>query len=358
MMLGLLAGAPWIVNPLIGSATVVLFCFLGKELYSEPVGRLAALFGLLSPFVLSMSSEFMNHVSAAALALPFFVYGASLLRAQFSRYKTPMLTFSIILLIFVCILLGFNYLTNGHPLLFGYQVLYGEKVLPGFGRGAWGDPHTPAQGVRQTLTNMIGLHKYLFEWPMPSLVFVAILFVSMKVNRWDILLLFSLLLLAVSYLFYWFQDWCFGPRFLYDAAGGVILLTVRGMQRLPYVLKNQLGRALSVRRICGLTVFVVLLSTSIGVVSNIPALVRVYSNSYWSVNGKVLKAVKQRGLQKAIVFTKSYYGSVVAANSPLLDKDVIYVRHLDPFDADFMKLFPGYRYYLAEDDRIVEIRPR
>jgi hypothetical protein len=399
MMLGVLANAPWIVNPLIGSLTIVLFYFLGKELYGDAVGRIAALLGLFSPFILFMSSEFMNHTSAlfffslfvlffartvrtakilpavlagvslgwlvnirpfsaGALALPFFVYGAQILRSRFSSYKVPLLAFGVTLFLFVCILLGFNYLTNGHPFLFGYQVLYGEKVMPGFGRGAWGDPHTPAHGIHQTLSNFVGLNKYLFEWPIPSLVFVMILFASMKINRWDVLLLLSLLSLAFSYLLYWFQDWCFGPRFIYEATCGVILLTARGMVRLPYVVKNILGRSISVRRIYGLTICVVLFCTSVGLLSNIPALVRVYSSSYWSVNGKVLKAVQQRGLHKAIIFTKSYYGSVVTANSPLLERDVIYVRNLDDLNKQFMDQFPGYRYYLAQDDRIVEIRPR
>ena len=399
MMLGVLVGAPWIINPLIGSLTIVLFYFLGKELYGDAIGRLAALLGLFSPFILFMSSEFMNHASAlfffslfvlffartvrtakifpavlagvslgwlvnirpfsaAALALPFFIYGAQLLRSRFSVYKVPLLAFSVTLLLFVCILLGFNYLTNGHPFLFGYQVLYGNDVMPGFGKGAWGDTHTPARGIHQTLNNLVGLNKYLFEWPVPSLVFVLILFATMRVNRWDILLLLSFLSLTFTYLFYWFQDWCFGPRFIYDATCGVILLTARGMQRLPYVIKNMLGKSISVRKIYGLTICVVLFCTGIGLLNNVPALVRVYSNSYWIVDGKVLKAVKQRGLHKAIIFTKSYYGSVVTANSPLLEKDVIYVRNLDDLNRKFMDQFPGYRYYLAEDDRIVEIRQR
>src|SRR3990172_1835065 len=53
--------------------------------------------------------------------------------------------------VFVGLLLMFNYLTNGHPLLFGFQVLYGEDVLPGFGNSAWGEAHTLLRGVYQTL---------------------------------------------------------------------------------------------------------------------------------------------------------------------------------------------------------------
>ena len=58
MMLGALISAPWLINPLLGSATVLLLYYLGKELYDERTGRLAVLLGVLSPFVMIMSSAF------------------------------------------------------------------------------------------------------------------------------------------------------------------------------------------------------------------------------------------------------------------------------------------------------------
>jgi len=179
MMVGVLVGAPWIINPLLGSAIIVLLYFLGRELYSDAIGRLAAVLGLFSPFILFMSSEFMNHVTAlflftlfvlfyartvrlksavsaivagaslgwivnirpltaVSLALPFTVYACWLLWKQCKFYRKPFLAMSLAAAVFVGILLAFNYLTNGNPFLFGYQVLHGDKHLPGFGHAAWG----------------------------------------------------------------------------------------------------------------------------------------------------------------------------------------------------------------------------
>ena len=61
LSLGHIFHAPWIINPLLGSLCIVLLYFIGKEIYCERIGRLAALLGALSPFLVFMSSEYMNH---------------------------------------------------------------------------------------------------------------------------------------------------------------------------------------------------------------------------------------------------------------------------------------------------------
>jgi asparagine N-glycosylation enzyme membrane subunit Stt3 len=38
LMLGLLLGAPWIVNPLLGSLSIVLFYLIGREVFDEKIG--------------------------------------------------------------------------------------------------------------------------------------------------------------------------------------------------------------------------------------------------------------------------------------------------------------------------------
>jgi hypothetical protein len=398
MMVGVLVGAPWIINPLLGSATIVLLFFLGRELYGDASGRLAAVLGLFSPFILFMSSEFMNHVTAlflftvfllfyartvrlksvnsaivagasigwimnirpltaVSLAMPFAVYACCLLWQQFKRYKKPFLAMSLAASVFVGILLAFNYLTNGNPLLFGYQVLHGDKHLPGFGHAAWGGAHTLALGVRHTLNNFIGLNKYLFEWPIPSLSFVVFLFASRKINHWDVLLLLSFFSLAAGYLFYWYQDWCFGPRFLYEASGAVILLTVRGIQFVPHVVKKAFPLPVSVKRIYGLTTAVLVFCMLYGLAANAPPLYKAYRTNYWEVNTKLFSVVRNQGVGKAIIFTRHIFGCLLMANSPFLDNDVIYVVDLGELNKKMMALYPGYRYFIASEDSIDEIFP-
>ncbi len=396
MMLGVLAGAPWFINPLLGSATIVLLYFLGREFYGEAIGRLAALLSLFSPFILFMSSEFMNHVTtlflftvfllfyartvrlkstlsailagaclgwivnirpltAAALALPFALHASCLLWRQFKHYRKPFLALSLAASVFVALLLAFNYLTNGSPLIFGYQMLHGDGHLPGFGHAGWGEAHTLGRGIRNTLNNFVGLNKYLFEWPIPSLIFVFILFASGKTNRWDRLLFFSFLCLAGGYLFYWFQDWCFGPRFLYEAAGIMILLTARGIHNLPHLTRMVLKRAVSVRRLYGLTTAVLVFCTLYALASNVPALYKVYSSNYWGVNPPLLREVEHQKVGKAIIFTRHIFGCLLMANSPFLDNEVLYVVDSGDRNKEMMALYPGYRYFIAQGDSIKEI---
>lgn len=398
MMLGVLAGAPWLINPLLGSVTIVLLYFLGKELYGDAIGRLAAVLGLFSPFILFMSSEFMNHatvlflftlfllfyartvrlhstvcaiiagaclgwivnirpLTAVSLALPFAVHACFLLWRRFRRYRKPFLALTLTAALFTAMLLLFNQLTNGSPFLFGYQVLHGNEHLPGFGHAAWGEPHTLVRGIRNTLHNFVGLNKYLFEWPIPSLAFVFILFASGSANRWDRLLFFAFLSLAAGYLIYWFQDWCFGPRFLYAAAGAMILLTARGIQSMPRLCRRMSKHPLSARSIYGLTTATLVFCFAYGLTSNVPALYDVYSNSYWGVNTKLFREVETRGVGKALIFTRHYFGCLLMANSPLLDTDVIYVRDSGARNKEIMALYPGYRYFIARKDTIEEVLP-
>jgi hypothetical protein len=296
-------------------------------------------------------------LTAATLALPFGVHACCLLWRQFNHCKRAFLALSLAASVFVALLLAFNYLTNGSPLVFGYQVLHGDEHLPGFGHAGWGEAHTLERGIRNTLNNFVGLNKYLFEWPIPSLIFVFMLFASGRTNRWDRLLFFSFLCLAGGYLFYWFQDWCFGPRFLYEAAGIMILLTARGIQSLPHFTTTVLKRTVSVRRLYGFTTAVLVFCTLYGLASNAPALYRIYSRNYWEVNTQLFREVERQKVGKAVIFTRHFFGCLLMANSPFLDTEVIYVVDSGPLNKKMMALYPGYRYFIAHGDRIEEIFP-
>ncbi len=398
LALGVLAGIPWIVNPLLGAGTVVLFYFLGKELYGENVGRLSAILGLLSPLILFMSSEFMNHASSLFFFTLFVLYGAKFLRTEKATHglvaggaigwvvairpltaigaALPLLVYGGVQLVrrrkqlmagsfamagaasvFVGAILMFNHLTNGHPLLFGFQVLYGDDVLPGFGNSAWGEAHTLLRGVYQTLDNLLGMNKYLFEWPIPSLTVVILLFTAQTMNKWDFLLLGSALSLAISYLFYWYQDWCFGPRFLFEATCPLIILTARGLEQLPRLLWIVSGTRASIRRLTALAAFVMVILFAVGFVTNIPPLLKNYGDRYWGVNGRGLEMVKRAGLKNAIVFTRSNYGGVFTANEPDLSNDVIFVRDRGKHNVLLMERFDGYSFYLLEENRLDPYSP-
>lgn len=397
LMLGLFIDAPWIINPLFGSLTIIPIYYLGKEIYGETIGRISALLALLSPFLIFMSSEFMNHTtamffftifllffvralrtgeglhglvagvalgwfvtmrpySAFALSFPFLAYGAYAGIKRFREIRNALVSFAFSLFVFLGILLLFNTLTNGHPLVFGFDVLWGEKVRPGFGNSAWGPGHTPLRGLFQTFSNLSGVNKYLFEWPVPSLLFVALLFMSHTRNRWDYLLLAGFGSIVLAYFFYWFQDWCFGPRFYYESACLLILLTARGMQTLPDLL-HKMNVIFDRSRIHLMTFVVVVAFFAFGYTANIPALTRIYGNHYWNVGPRSLNIVKKAGIRHAVVFTRASYGEVFPANLPLLDGDIIFVMDRGAENRRLMELFKGYEYYRLTQAELVRIEP-
>lgn len=97
---------------------------------------------------------------------------------------------------------------------------------------------------------------------------------------------------------------------------------------------------------------IVVICFGVALLGNIPTLIQYYGRDFGKVNRKVITAVEERGLKKAIIFTRSYYGSVLPSNSPLLDGDIIYARDLGEKNHLLMASFPDYDYYLADGESV------
>jgi len=396
IMLGFFVSMPWMVNPLLGSMSILLFYFIGKELFDEKTGRIALLLGLFSPFMLFMSSEFMSHssalfflssfilffakttkqaclyyplfaggslgmallarpVTALAVSVPFAIYALFCLIKTFKKYALRLSIMFITCLAFIGVLFTFNYLTNGDPLLFGHEVKWGPEHNLGFGNGIWGEIHTPQKGLQQNLNNLNALNKYLFEWPIPCLLFMFIPFAVASKEIWDYILISSFFSLSLIYFFFWYQDWCFGPRYMYEASIMAIILTSRGILLTCVLINDAFKLKISpeiVKRTVGSLVATCILA---GMIFNLPPLIKHYARTYWRVNASALKIVKNAGVKNAVVFVKSYYGLILPENSPFLDGDIIYVKHKGKKNRLMMEYYSGRKYYLVSNSSIVEI---
>ncbi len=412
LALGSLVHAEWLINPLLGSAEVVVLYFLGKEAYDERTGRIAALLGVASPFLLFMSAEYVNHVSAllflslfllfflrtirplrdggaassladpllsglslamalnirplSALAafIPVACYGAYLLIR--SRGK-PLPAF---LLLLVPVLLGlgafglYNYLTTGDPLLPGYKA-YGMLEYNhaqwglGFGtRGfdAWGQ-HTPLRGLIQTGTNLNALNLFLFESPFPGLLLVLLLFVASPRKPADWLLLASFGALPVLYFFYWFQDLWFGPRFLYEGLAPILLLSARGLVEFPRFV----GRAAGAEAETGtrnVIAVAVVFSLTVATTVGLPRLLRKYAYNYGEYQ-RVRTKVAEGGIRNAVVFVGPphafYYGAAFLDNALDFQGPVVYAVDRGAENYLLMRRFPGRTYFRADPDTFFQI---
>jgi hypothetical protein len=413
LALGTLAGAEWLVNPLLGAAEIVVLYFLGKELYDEKTGRIAALLGVASPFLVFMSSEYMNHSSALlfiSLFLLFFfrtirplrdtkapsrlidplLSGLSLAMALNIRplsalaVAAPLACYAIYLLarskgkalssflvLLVPVMLGvvafglYNYLTTGSPWLSGYDV-YGmlKDLHPrsglGFGpRGPIGTPpHTPLRGLIQTGDNLNALNLYLFEGPVPGLLLVLLLFVTFPRNPLDWVLLVSFVALPVLYFFYWSQGLIFGPRFLFEGLAPVLVLSARGLTELPGFVARAAGTRAGDRVRCSILIGAALSLVVTGTVG-LPRLLAVYGTRYIGVDDAVQASVARSGMSSAVVFvgptSSTNAGAAVLNNALDFNGPVVYAMDRGAENYLLMQRLPGRSYYYVDFDTFYQM---
>jgi hypothetical protein len=391
---------------MLGSAEIVVLYFLGKEAYDETTGRIAALLGVASPFLLFMSSEYMNHASALlflSLFLLFFfrtirplrdmhlsssladplLSGLSLAMALNIRplsalaVSIPVACFGIYLLLksrgrplpaflvlLAPVLLGlgafglYNYLTTGDPLLPGYKVFpmldYGHARW-GLGFGALGyagkPPHTPLRGLIQTGDNLNALNLSLFEGPFPGLLLVLLLFLTFTRKPADWLLLASFVALPVAYFFYWFQEFALGPRLLYEGMAPLLLLSARGLTEFPGFIGRVAG-ADAETRTRNLIAIGATISLAVTALFGLPKLATQYGFRYLGVDNRVHARVTERGISNAVVFIGPprtfYFGAGLLNNALDSAGPVVYARDRGVENYVLMRQFPGRAYYYAD----------
>ncbi|MFO7676057.1 MAG: glycosyltransferase family 39 protein [bacterium] len=379
-------GAPWLLNPLLGALTVPVIYLLGRELYGERTGRLAGVLACITPFIFNMSAEYMNGASALlfatlfalfyfrtlregrprqallaglclglvanvrpytalAVALPFAVHGLIRLVREPRRLLPRFLLMAAAGGALTSLVFVYNKLTNGDWLTFGYVVKWGKGHELGFGRSGWGEAHTPLRGLIHTGNNLNLLNKYLYEWPLAALVPVLIPLAAGTRRAEDRLMLAWPASLLVAHFFYWFHNCCFGPRFLYEAVPGLILLTVRGAEELGPFLRRTFGLGVTdaaARHFVGRAWPVL---TLVAVVAGLPPLQRVY-HRYADVDAQTVKAVRRAGLTNALVFL-DHLGHGFTANDLDLSGDIVYAKDLGPLNPALTLSYPDRRYYQA-----------
>jgi hypothetical protein len=261
------------------------------------------------------------------------------------------------LAVMISLLLLFNQLTNGDPLTFGYQKKH--QVLGFLGNAQHGrEPHTLGGGIENTSNNLIGLNQYLFEWPIPSLVFAFIFFaIPIKKNRWDWLFLSAALVLIGSYFFYYYQDLCFGPRFYYSIMPFAIIFSVRGFLGLPKWLEE---KGFNRRKVRATLTLLLIVCFSYTFVFSFPRLIKKYSDDYWIVTDKIHAEVQKRGIKNAVVFIDVWiprdtpepnlipYGSAFQFNSLDLSDDVIYAIDLREKNVELMNYYSERDFYFCK----------
>ncbi|MCX5896110.1 MAG: glycosyltransferase family 39 protein [Proteobacteria bacterium] len=399
LMVGVLLGIPWIINPLFASLSVPLLYLFARDYYGEQEARLSAVLYCISPFVLFMSSSFMNHVTTVFFLILFLYSANKTIRNRNTIYAVlagcalgamgnirvgdafavgmvfgtlffiyairgkmyrEWIMFAVALSCMVGILLLYNYATNGDPLLFGYQVRWGKEHTIGFYDKSLLDNKpvfTPLRGIIHTLSNCIALNQNLLEWPFPSLLPIIIYFIPFLFKKTinDYLLLGGALAAPVFYFFYFYQDLCLGPRFYYASVPFVMILTARSV----FEIINSIAwlHQTTDRYVKNAFIMLFVICSLFCACIRIPHLYGFYSNTFWDVDNKLMNKVQEMGIKQAVIFQESYgyrgdgLGSGFLHNSPWLDGSVVFARDLGERNAELIPFFPGRGYYRATRDK-------
>jgi hypothetical protein len=359
LWLGTLVGAPWLVGPVCGALSVRLFARLARAAEPDASNRWvlgATVLFALTPFGVFMYGSYMNHVTAllwilvalaALIELVELPAPAGLVRGKsvalglavgfgFGMAATirPLDAFAFALpaaawLVararfdlrhwianaFACVgvavpfavMMYVNLHTTGHPLRFGYEVLWGATHGLGFHAAPWGEPHTPLRGLALASLYQWRLQTYLFETPFPSLLLpsTALLFSRTKLGALDKYLLGSGGLVIVLYLLYWHDGFYLGPRFVVPLLPVLVLWTARvprvAAARLASVhVRNGVSAALAFG-VVGALVF------------NLPVRVATYRASLTSMRVDYARSAERAGVRDALVFVRESWGAQLVA---------------------------------------------
>jgi hypothetical protein len=349
LALGVLAGAPWLVGPLCGAISVgAYWSYLRTVEVRHGVAVGAVLLFALAPFAAFMSGSHMNHVptlmwlvlalaamarvmsasvsrpgfalanglalgcaatirpvDAFAFALPagvWYVASALGIRARWRNLVAAGIGVAIPL----AVMLWVNGHTTGQPLLFGYQVLWGQSHDLGFHRAPWGIAHTPARGLELINLYFLRLQTYLFEVSVPSLIpALGALLLTRHVDRFDRYLIVSASLLVGLYFAYWHDGFLFGPRFLFALLPLLTLWTAR----FPALVRDRFGAGVGYRA----TWFGFGVAMVLAVFVSVPARAREYARSFVPMRFDYLEPARRASVENAVILVRESWGTQLMA---------------------------------------------
>lgn len=277
LAIGVRLGVRQLVNPLLAGLGVWLTYRLGKKIFGETVGLLAAVLTLTSPFFLMNSGTLLSHpfglvlstafvlawldafggasssrktmpvltaamtlgvlaltrpLTAVAVALPFGLHGLYLLVRGDQQTRCHLLTFGSIAAILVSLYFLWQYAVTGDPFLSPYTLWWPyDKIGFGPGYGVTEQGHNLRLAYINTRFSLwVGYHD-LFGWGPYSWIFLPFGLLAVAIRRnWKALLVSSVFVsLVLVYLVYWVGAWLFGPRYFYEGLYSLSLLSGAGI---------------------------------------------------------------------------------------------------------------------------------
>jgi hypothetical protein len=438
---GQVFNAPWVIPPLFAAGSVALMFFSGRRLYGDLAGLVAAVLLATSPLFIMNASDFMSHntagffllaslacllrvdrrpvlfgalaglgfglllntrpLTALALTPPF---GAYLLYRLLSadervRMAKALAAFAAVAGVMALLFLGWNYTITGDAFRTGYQAT-GVTFFPADGAstpggGGGGDSGiTDALGIGGSHAGSIGIQNERIQlgllllvldgWPQfIGLAFSLLPFLLGTRKFEDWFFLASAVAAAGVWVAYESTGVMYGPRYWYEAMPFLLLLAVRGADRLAVLLSSAAAavregdlRAADRREWTGRAVvygfMAVLIVLSVwgwllGQRTTWDAdLVPNRASATCCLLGlddRIYRLVEEQDLHNALVLVDPCdnnfvcYGSVFWRNNPTLDGDVVYVKDIPGKRQEILGAYPGRAVYVATYLDEPQLRP-
>jgi 4-amino-4-deoxy-L-arabinose transferase-like glycosyltransferase len=277
LAIGIRLGIRSMVNPLLAGLGVWLTYRLGKKIFGEAVGILAAVLTLTSPFFLINSGTLLSHsfglvlsttfalawidgfgaregmrrtlptivaglslgvlvltrpLTALAIALPFAIHGLYLLGRADWHTRRHVLAVGGLALSVGAITFLWQYAVTGDALLNPYTLWWPyDKVGFGEGFGLTENGHNLRLARINTRFSLRVGYSDLFGWLRYSWIFLpfGLLAVILRRNWKGILIAAVLPSLVIFYLAYWVGAWIFGPRYYFEGLFSLTILSGVGI---------------------------------------------------------------------------------------------------------------------------------
>jgi 4-amino-4-deoxy-L-arabinose transferase-like glycosyltransferase len=402
LAIGEIAGAGWLVNPILGGLAVALTYFLARRLFDREIGALAGALMISSPMFLILSGSLMAHaaalfwmtlfaysllradeiylarmagersrrpwgwaslaglglgmamltrsLSAVGVALPFVVWLAiRALREPRQNALEVLATFwptALVAILLSLLYPAYVYALTGDPTTNLYTLVWPYDRL-GFGPGT--GPHA-GHTLRQAWINArADLRLWLsdlFGWPWASWVpLIPGLVAGLRqgkasLRHWNGLLLAPFVALVVIHMAYWVGAQIYGPRYYYEALPGLCILAALGLRWAVRLVFRARPRLIR-WALAALVAALVAVNGALYLPERLGSLYGLYTITRGPIDE--LEELRQGRDVLVVVRAKRwiYYGELISLNSPWLDGPIVVAREQSPMlTARVLAMFP------------------
>jgi len=402
LALGFLAGTPWVINPLLGSLFVINIYFLGREIGNRTTGLIAMLLAILTPYVVFMSSEYMNHSTAllsatlfilfyirmvkysgwrdalfagmalgylcitrpnvaAVLGLVFIPHAGWYCLRHFRTYTPLNLALSAAVMPFLAFFMLHNKFTTGDMLLIGYEQVQGGWV---WDFGTWLKDWSkwrlfPLEDFARAAGQAGTLNLEFFCWPIFSFIPMLLLFIFKAQKPYARLLAATFIITVFTLTLirpYWNN--LFSARYLYEISGAVIVLTALALQRTPAIARHYFLPRLKLYTCTGAVVLSVMGLTIAGFFGRTGELYKTYATNYWEGNVSYYRNIVRNVQTPALVLIGDYpQMRFVVFNMPPDDKaPIIFAQDIPAENNLIIAYYPHRHVYRVSGANIQRVR--